>query len=228
MNRLIQANDNGPGSAHSEVKATIAAEVYHPEGAPNSSRWYTWRQIDLDFGTLRIEDDKTSHGRMFRLDSGVVAGLRVWKERNKASNSDDFVLAEEDGQVADVDHLAEQLRNDLKASGVTRQELFESHGQWGRLNAHTLRHSYVTRSLARGVPEDTVRQHTGHLSNELRRYREFANSIAELQLEDLVPLNEAIPEFAKVGHYVGHRVGQVEKRASLEAAVKTKNTNLIN
>lgn len=73
-----------------------------------------------------------------------------------------------------------------------------------------------------------VRQHTGHLSNELRRYREFANSIAELQLEDLMPLNEAIPEFAKVGHNVGHRVGQVEKRASPEPALNTKNPNLIN
>ena len=62
------------------------------------------------------------------------------------------------------------------------------------------------------------------MSNDLRRYREFASSVAELHLEDLPPLNEAIPELAKVGH----RVGQVDKRASLEAAVNTKNTNLIN
>ncbi len=59
-------------------------------------------------------------------------------------------------------------------------------------------------------------------------YREFAISVAELHLDDPTPLNKAIPELAKVGHNVCHRVGQVEKRASLEPVLNTKNTNPIN
>ena len=175
-----------------------------------------WRQLDLVLGTLRVEADKTDHARLFKLDRGVVAALTQWQDLHSSPKSHEFVFAVSDGKVPRLDQLAEQLRNDLKRAGVTRQELFESHGNWGRLNAHTLRHSYVTRSLARGVPEDTVRQHTGHVSNELRRYREAARSFAEIELEDLVPLDEAIPEFANVGQKVGHNVGQVEKRGSEE------------
>jgi len=73
------------------------------------------------------------------------------------------------------------------------------------------RHSYVTRSLSRGVPEDTVRLHAAHESNELHRYREFANSIAQLKLDDLTPLHETSPEL--VGWARGW--GQAEKRSTL-------------
>ena len=38
-----------------------------------------WRQIDFEFGTLRIEDDKTRSSRMFVMNPGVVAALRAWK-----------------------------------------------------------------------------------------------------------------------------------------------------
>jgi len=51
-------------------------------------------------------------------------------------------------------------------------------------------------SLSRGVPENTVRQHTGYLSNELRRYREFATSVTDLKREDVLPLRIAIRELA--------------------------------
>ncbi len=104
------------------------------------------------------------------------------------------------------------------AAGICRSA--DAHGAWRRFNAHTLRHSYVTRNLARGVSEDLVRMHTGHRSNELRRYREFASSFAELKLEELTPLNEAIPELS--------RVGQVEKRVPGGAGDRDENPNLLN
>jgi integrase len=182
-----------------------------------------WRQIDLAFGTLRIESDKTDHGRMFLLDPGVTAALNAWRTLKGGVGFDDLVFTDAEGKLPDMDHLTAQLRRDLQTAGVTRRELFEAHGNWGRLNVHTLRHSYVTRSLARGVPEDTVRQRTGHLSNELRRYREFANSIAELKLEDLLPLNEAIPELAGVGQ----NLGEVEKRLALELGNSDENPRLV-
>ena len=89
---------------------------------------------------------------------------------------------------------------------------------------HTLRHSYVTRSLARGVPEDLVRQHTGHLSSELQRYREFAKSVAELALDDLSPLHETIPELARVGH----SLGQTELSTRFQSSGAAQNPKLPN
>ncbi len=144
------------------------------------------------------------------------------------ATADDFVLAGEHGTVPDIDHLAAQLREDLKTAGVTRQELFVAHGGWGRFNAHTLRHSYVTRSLALGLPEDTVRSHTGHKSNELQRYREYARSLAELHLEELLPLNQVVPEFAKVGTKVGINVGRVERCVLEISSGAEQNPKLLN
>ena len=187
-----------------------------------------WRQLDLDFGTLRIEIDKTDHARLIPLSPGVVAALRAWKEMRAFAAQNDFVFAGEKGTVPNLDHLAAQLRDDLKEVGVSRQELFEAHGGWGRFNVHTLRHSYVTRSLALGVTEDKVRQHTGHKSDELQRYRECADSLAGLNLEDVLPLDEAIPEFAKVGTKVGTNVGKVEKRALEISSGAAQNRKLLN
>ena len=64
----------------------------------------------------------------------------------------------------------------------------------------------------------------GHRSGELQRYREFAKSAADLALTDLVPLNEAIPEFAKLGH----RLGQTEKRDPEMEKINVRNPSVLN
>ncbi|HEY4105251.1 MAG TPA: hypothetical protein VGM44_15240, partial [Polyangiaceae bacterium] len=150
------------------------------------------------------------------------------KQMKPQSRADDLVFADEAGELPEMQHLARRLREDLLTAGVTRPELFEGHGTWARFNVHTLRHSYVTRSLARGVPEDTVRQHTAHISNELRRYREFATSIEELHLEDLTPLDVAIPEFRGVGQRVGQEVGQLKRLHPAQAPESPEKPRLIN
>jgi integrase len=187
-----------------------------------------WRQLDLDNGTMRIESDKTNHSRMFVLNVGVTAALRRYKQLKGPTGENELVLVNARGKLPDMDHLAALLRKDLQKVGVSRSELFEAHGNWGRLNAHTLRHSFVTRSLARGVPEDAVRQRTGHISNELRRYREAAQSLAELHLDDLVPLDQAIPELAGVGQKVGQTLAHVEKRVEIFAQKIDDKSRLLN
>jgi hypothetical protein len=72
------------------------------------------------------------------------------------------------------------------------------------------------------------RQHTGHRSGELQRYRELAQSVADLRLEELVPLDEAIPEFAKLGQKLGHRLGQTEKRVPEIEKMNVRNPKLLN
>jgi len=203
--------------------------ILHREGIRRGdAECLRWRQIDFEYGTLRIETDKTDHGRMFLLNPGVVAALRAWKGLKGEVLPNDLVLTDSEGKLPPMEHLAAQLRRDLHSAGVTRRELFESHGRWGRFNVHTLRHSYVTRSLARGVPEDLVRQHTGHLSSELQRYREFAKSVAELALDDLSPLHETIPELARVGQSLGHSLGQTELSTRFQSSGAEQNPKLLN
>jgi integrase len=203
--------------------------ILHREGLRRGDlETLRWRQLDLEHGTLRIESDKTNHPRMFLLTAGVAETLRRWKKTKGAVSPDDLVLVDHTNKLPDMDHLAALLRHDLRKAGVTRSELFEAHTGWGRLNAHTLRHSYVTRSLARGVPEDAVRQRTGHVSNELRRYREAAQSLAELHLDDLVPLDEAIPELAGVGQKVGQTLAHVEKRVEIFSSKLDEKSRLLN
>jgi integrase len=157
----------------------------------------------------------------------MTAALRRWKQLKGAVAPNDLVLTDGRGKLPDMDHLAALLRADLQKSGVTRRELFEAHGNWGRFNAHGLRHSYVTRSLARGVPEDAVRQRTGHVSNELRRYREAAQSFAELQLEDLTALVDAIPELRGLGQNMGQTLAHVEKRVPIFVEQNKRMRNLV-
>ena len=187
-----------------------------------------WRQLDLELGTLRIEVDKTKHSRLFSLTPGVVRALRAWRELKGSVAPNDLVMTDIEGKLPAMDHLADQLRQDLRSAGVTRRELFEADGGWGRLNVHTLRHSFVTRSLALGVSEDTVRQHTGHRSGELQRYRESAKSAADLALKELTPLDEAIPEFVKLGQKLGHELGQTEKRVPEIERVNVRNSSVLN
>ena len=53
----------------------------------------------------------------------------------------------------------------------------------------------VTLSLANGKSEAWVSARTGHRSSDMiNRYRRIAQSVAELSLGELRPLDEAIPE----------------------------------
>lgn len=56
----------------------------------------------------------------------------------------------------------------------------------------------VTRNLAIGVNEDTVRRRTGHKSDQLLRYRQAATAFAELDLGDVDPLVLCIPELSPI------------------------------
>jgi integrase len=63
------------------------------------------------------------------------------------------------------------------------------------VRAYDLRATFVTLSLANGRSEAWVSARTGHRSSQMiHRYRRTALSVAELNLGELLPLNEAIPE----------------------------------
>jgi integrase len=98
-----------------------------------------------------------------------------------------------------VDKLAEQLRDDLKAAGVTRAKLFENSTHRMNLRAHDLRGTFVTLSLAGGRSEAWVAKRTGHRSTiMISRYKTEAMTAEELNLGTLAPLHLAIPELAVI------------------------------
>jgi len=74
--------------------------------------------------------------------------------------------------------MAGTLRDDLKAAGVTRSELFEHNEHRRQLRAHDLRGSFVTVALANGKSETWVTDRTGHTtSGQLMNYRRAARTV---------------------------------------------------
>ncbi len=173
----------------------------HREGMRRSEAIeLTWRDVDLEHGVVRLDDNKTAHPRWWKMAAGVAAALGAWRRLRADLDDSSRVFVEHDSDGLDIEHLAQHLRDHLREAGVLRHELHEKGVNRGRLTVHCLRHSFVTRSLACGKNEDWVRQRTGHISNELLRYREGARSLSELELGDVLPLVDAIPELAEMGH----------------------------
>ncbi len=90
--------------------------------------------------------------------------------------------------------MADRIRDDLTNAGVARARLFDRGENTLAFGTHGFRHSFTTRSLANGKTDDWVRQRTGHTTDQLLTYREAAKSLEELELGELAPLVEAIPE----------------------------------
>jgi integrase len=84
-----------------------------------------WRDVDLKHGRVNLEKDKTNDPRDWDLGPDIVEALRRWKEPSKPhTERGDHVFAES-GIPLNVEHLAEQIRNDLRrvassARGSTR------------------------------------------------------------------------------------------------------------
>ena len=125
-------------------------------------------------------------------------------------------------------HLADELRADLKAAGVTRPALFERSDTRRPLRVHDLRATFVTVSLANGKTETWVADRTGHRSSAMiNRYRRAARTWAELALGPLTALDEAIPELS-LPHALPYEVasggGQIEANSSGERGIRTLGT----
>ncbi len=153
-----------------------------------------WRDVDLEHGRVNLEKDKTDDPRDWDLRSDVVEALERWKHRCKPHvEPDDRVFAEE-GVPLNVEHLSEQIRNDLRRVGVNRPQLFETTGTRQRFRAHDLRATFVTISLASGRTETWVSDRTGHDGHTMiERYRRKART---WNLGELGPLYDLIPELA--------------------------------
>ena len=164
-----------------------------------------WRDLDVDRGVLRLDANKTDDPRAWALDPAVARALKLWRERFQTDAEADDHVFREGGRALYIDQMAEQLRADLKAAGVTRPELFERSSVRRPLRVHDLRATFVTVSLANGKTETWVADRTGHRSSAMiNRYRRQARTWAELGLGELAPLDRALPELAAIAPPLPH------------------------
>lgn len=159
-----------------------------------------WRDVDLAYGAITLDKNKTDEPRAWALDPGTAEALRRWKKIRKPANEDALVFTRPDGRMHDGDKLAALLRDHLEAAEITRPQLFERSESRIRVRAHDLRGVFVTYALAAGRSEAWVQDRTGHTTSQmLNKYRRTARTVNELGLGQLAPLHEAIPELVERG-----------------------------
>jgi integrase len=154
------------------------------------------RDLDLGRGAITLDRNKTDDPRAWALSAGVARALEKWWKMFRAeSGAETMFFRQDDGTKIDRYNLARVFRAHLALAGVEREALFETSEARKPVRAYDLRATFVTLSLANGKSEAWVAARTGHRSSDMiNRYRRIAQSIAELSLGELRPLDQAIPE----------------------------------
>lgn len=164
----------------------------------------TLGHFDLEAGGAHLEEWMTKTGsrrwRLSRTDSWL--GLVAWVAIARAGDRDDDarMFLNEDGEpinpkTIDLPALARKF---LKKSGVTRRELFVTTKDSRRFVVHDYRASFCTVKSNQGWNNFQIRECTGHESDtQMEEYRRVAQSFADLDRGDFLPLHEAIPELAE-------------------------------
>jgi len=180
-----------------------------------------WRDLDLEHGRIRLDENKTDDPRAWALSPDVVRTLAWWKKQTKVG-PEDLVLR------ADLKLGARFLRGpddgtgDLQAAGITRAELFERSASRQPLRLHDLRATFVTVSLANDRTEQWVTDRTGYKSSAMvALYARQARTWGELQLGSLGPLDELLPEMKSLKLRSGGGGGSSEPRPIRQYASNT-------
>jgi integrase len=170
-----------------------------------------WRDVDLVHNRVKLDINKTDDPRDWDMQPGTLAALRIWKSKFCPEAAEDDAVFAEGGVPLNVEHLADQLRRDLRRIGVHRAELYERSEVRQPIRAHDLRATFVTVSLANGKSERWVKDRTGHRNDMVETYRRRARIWCAQVQGDLVPLHQAIPEL-RSAHWTAngpqlHRTG---------------------
>ena len=177
-----------------------------------------WRDVDLERGRVRLDENKTDDPRAWALSADVVRTLTWWKERQGGEDGDLVIGAalahaawwlRGDTGWTEGDSL--KRKGDLRTAGITRPELFERSKARQPIRLHDLRAAFVTISLANGKTEQWVTDRTGHKSSAMvALYARQARTWTELDLGTLQPLDAVLPEFGELDS-IGHRMGSLRR-----------------
>ncbi len=173
-------------------------------------------ELDLQRGGVELDRNKTKdHGRAWPLAPGVASAIaaflkiRQGNRKQPLDGAEPVFIDDKGRRINPKRHLADLFRAHLRAAGIDRAILFESTAERMQIRVHDTRATFTTTALANGETETWVTDRTGHKSSaQIQGYRRAARTAAELDLGDLRPLDQAIPELTpppmpKVGGEVG-------------------------
>jgi integrase len=159
----------------------------------------TWADVDLERGSIRLDENKTDEPRAWALGRDVLAALRAWKALAEPRAEVGFPIFSQNGNRIGIDHLAITFRGHLSGIQGVRAALFEKGPNRRPIRVHDLRATFVTLALAAGRTETWVADRTGHKSSSMiNTYRRAARTAEELDLGWLAPLDQAIPELRAI------------------------------
>lgn len=173
----------------------------HREGMRRSEALsLQWHDVDLVRGALALDKNKTDDPRAWALRPDVVEALCAWWKLRGGPGPDEYVFVDDAGHALTDDHTADRYRAHLETAGIARRQLFERSSARRRITFHDTRATFVTIALANGKTEAWVKARTGHRSSDqIATYQRAAQMVTELDLGDLLPLVEIVPELAGSG-----------------------------
>jgi integrase len=158
----------------------------------------TWGRVDWQNGTLTSLRSKTGVTQVFSIDADLVEMLARWHAFQGRPPNGSRIVA---GLDIDVkrEHEATVLRDDLRAAGVTREDLGLSGDELPDnaqpIRFHDLRATFVTWAKRAGRGNGWIGDRTGHLTPEMvARYDRGARRLADLRYDPFPSLDKAIPE----------------------------------
>jgi hypothetical protein len=129
----------------------------------------------------------------------MLEALLAWRTLSPASDKSGrgLVFVDERGQMIMSNNLADNFRDQLRVAGITRELLYKNSAERKHIVMHDLRATFITMALVAGHNEQWIMNRTGHHSSvQINTYKREVDMAMALGVQQLSPLNEAIPELA--------------------------------
>jgi integrase/recombinase XerD len=145
----------------------------------------TWRDVDLERGEIRVRRSKTDSGvRTVPVLPELDAGLRAWRryqEQHGHYRPDGPVLATRGGTAMKQQFAWRLLKRVAARGGVRAREAVDDSG-WNvsEITPHTLRRTFASDLLNRGVRLETISRVLGHADTRVTQayYAEMLDETA--------------------------------------------------
>ena len=117
-----------------------------------------WSAIDLEHGTLRVDNSKGQVDRVVYLSPDVATALRQWQQLQAAAVRSVFPsrMARKGGLPLGARHIRNRMTRSLKLAGIPK-----------RYSPHSLRHTFATQLLNAGASLEVVKELMGHRSLQM-------------------------------------------------------------
>lgn len=168
---------------------------------PSEAIDLTWRDLDLEKGTVVVPDSKTGKMRRWRMGEDVRRALSGYQEKTGAGGKQKVFPRLPAGPAV-------QFRADLKECELRRRELHVTTATSRNITVHDLRGTFVTIALACGRSLPWIMRRTGHTRTEMiDRYQRAVDFAVEHEMTWFSDLD------------VGLKGAQTGRMAAIKAAI---------